>query len=75
MLSFSFLLMALGIALIVHAWRRADSVVGIADQVGAELANKWNGKVRQPKHVWYYVGGGTLIIAGAVLAVRRSPVR
>lgn len=71
----SLLLLALGIALIVHAWRRADSVVGIADEVGAKLANKWDGKARQPEHIWYYLGGGTLILAGVVLGLQRSPLR
>lgn len=62
-----------GIALIVFGTRRADSVTGIANEVGAKLANKWDGQVRQPEHVWYYAGGGALILAGVVAALRKSP--
>ena len=62
-----------GIALIAFGTRRADSVTGIADEVGAKLANKWDGQARQPDHVWYYAGGGALILAGVVAALRKSP--
>ncbi len=62
-----------GIALVVFGTRRADSVTGIADEVGAKLANKWDGQVRQPEHVWYYAGGGALILAGVVAALRKGP--
>lgn len=67
------LLIAAGIALIVYGTRRADSVTGIADEVGAKLANKWDGQTRQPDHVWYYAGGGALILAGVAAALRKSP--
>lgn len=62
-----------GVALIIYGMRRADSVTGIADEVGAKLANTWDGKARQPDHVWYYAGGGALILAGVVVALRKSP--
>lgn len=69
----SLILIGGGIALIVFGTRRADSVTGMADEVGTKLANKWDGQVRQPEHVWYYVGGGALILAGIVIALRKSP--
>jgi hypothetical protein len=62
-----------GITLIVFGMRRADSVTGIADEVGAKLANTWDGKARQPEHIWYYVGGGVLILGGVVTALRKGP--
>jgi hypothetical protein len=68
----SLLLIGSGIALISQGMRRADSVVGITDEVGAKLANKWDGKARQPEHVWYYAGGGALVLAGVVVALRRG---
>ncbi len=67
------ILIGCGVALIVYGMRRADSVSGLADEVGAKLANKWDGQARQPEHVWYYAGGGVLILAGVVAALRKSP--
>ena len=52
--------------------RREDSVVGVSDSVGASVANAFDGKARQPEHVWYYVGGAALIVAGLVVATRKS---
>jgi hypothetical protein len=68
----SLLLIGGGIALIVFGSRRADSVTGMADKVGARLANTWDGKARQPEHVWYYVGGGVLVLVGAATALRKN---
>jgi hypothetical protein len=65
-------LIGLGVALIVAGSRRADSVEGLSDEIGAKIANKWDGKARQPEHVWYYAGGGVLILAGAVVALRKG---
>lgn len=69
----SLILIGGGVALIVYGTRRADSVTGIADEVGAKLANTWDGKARQPDHIWYYVGGGALVLSGVVVALRKSP--
>lgn len=64
------ILIAAGIFVIIMASRREDSVVGVADEVGASVANTWDGKARQPEHVWYYAGGGVLIAAGLFMALR-----
>ena len=66
------LLIGLGVALIIAGTRRADSVEGITDKLGAKIANKWDGKARQPDHVWYYAGGGALILAGLAVALRQG---
>jgi hypothetical protein len=65
-------LIGVGIALIVTGSRRSDSVEGITDEVAAKIANKWDGKARQPEHVWYYAGGGVLILAGVIVALRKG---
>jgi len=39
--------------------------------MAAKAANTWDGAARQPDHIWYYVGGGVLILAGILGAVRR----
>jgi glutamate 5-kinase len=64
------ILIAAGIFVIIMASRREDSVIGVADEVGASVANTWDGKARQPEHVWYYAGGGVLIAAGLFMALR-----
>ena len=66
------LLIILGVATIVIGQRRSDSVAGISETVGTKIANTWDGKGRQPDHVWYYVGGGALILAGTAMALRKK---
>ncbi len=65
-------LIVLGIVIVVHGHRREDSVAGVSDKVGTSIANAWDGKARQPDHMWYYVGGGALILAGVVIGLRKS---
>lgn len=65
-------LIVLGVACIVAGSRRSDSIAGISDEVGAKLANKWDGKARQPEHVWYYAAGGVFVLAGLVVALRKG---
>lgn len=66
------LLLAAGLAVAVMGYRRSESVAGVSDRVGTKIANTWDGKVRQPEHVWYYAAGGVLLLAGGVLFLRRS---
>jgi len=68
----SLLLIIGGIVVIVFGTRREDSVAGVAESVGTDIANAVDGKARQPDHVWYYVGGGALILGGIVVATRKS---
>ena len=65
------LLIVIGVIVIVTGLRRSDSVAGASETVGIKIANTWDGKVRQPDHVWYYVGGGALILAGLAVALRK----
>lgn len=69
---FPIILIIVGILIIVQGTRREDSVVGMADSVGTSVANTWDGEARQPEHIWYYVGGGVLILAGLFGSVRRK---
>jgi hypothetical protein len=70
-LALSLLCFILGITLIILGSRREDSVAGVSDAVGTSIANTWDGKARQPKHIWYYVGGGALILTGVLMALRK----
>lgn len=70
-LTLALLALMLGVFVIVLGVRRSDSATGIADKVGTKVANAWDGKARLPEHVWYYVGGGTLILVGVLLTLRR----
>jgi hypothetical protein len=54
---------------------RQDSLVGHVSSTADSAANSVDGGMRTPKHVGYMVGGGALVIVGAVIAFRRrSPV-
>lgn len=72
--SLAAILVGLGIAIIAIGYRRADSFEGQIDAAAAEVANQWDGKVRQPDHVWFYVWGGVLIASGGVVFFRKKPV-
>jgi len=65
-------LIAAGAVLIYHGHRRGDSIAGLAEKTGKDIANAFDGRNRQPDHVYYYVGGGVLIVAGAWFALRGS---
>lgn len=66
------LLVAIGGYLVYLGNRRADSVAGIAEKAGKDIANAFDGKARQGEHVYYYVGGGVLIVAGIFTALRKK---
>ncbi len=65
-------LIGLGIIVIIVGQRRANSIAGVSETVGAKIANAWDGDARQPDHVWYYVGGGALLLAGVAVALRKK---
>ena len=65
-------LIVVGVIVIGIGQRRSDSVAGISESVGSKIANAWDGKGRQPDHVWYYVGGGVLILAGIAVVLRKN---
>ncbi len=66
-------LIVIGGYLIYLGHRRAESVAGIAEKAGKDIANAFDGKTREGQHVYYYVGGGLLILAGAVVALKKKP--
>ncbi len=68
----SLCLIIVGILAVMQGTRRDGSIVGVTDSVGTSVANAWDGKERQPEHFWYYIGGGLLILAGIVTAVRKK---
>jgi hypothetical protein len=67
-------LVAVGVYVIYLGNRRADSVAGIAERTGNDIANAFDGKTRQAQHMYYYIGGGALILTGAFVAWRKSPL-
>jgi hypothetical protein len=71
-ISVSLCLIVVGLLVIMQGTRRDGSIVGVADSVGTRVANAWDGKGRQPEHVWYYLGGGVLMLAGIAGLVRRK---
>jgi hypothetical protein len=51
---------------------RRNSVAGGVDTAVAKVADKVTGEGHTTDATWYYVGGGVLILAGAVSLTRRS---
>ncbi len=66
------ILIVAGVLVIVMGTRREDSVAGRSESVTTSVANAFDGKARQPQHVWFYVGGGVLIVAGLASAMRKK---
>ena len=67
-----FVLLILGGVLVFQGLSRKDSLIGEAAEVGTDVANAVDGGGRVPDHVIKIGGGAVLIIAGAVLAFRRT---
>jgi LPXTG-motif cell wall-anchored protein len=66
-------LIAVGGYLIYLGNRRADSIAGIAEKTGKDIANAFDGKTRTGQSTYYYIGGGVLIAAGAFVALKKKP--
>jgi hypothetical protein len=66
------ILIIAGVALFFQGMNRRDSLVGRASEAGTNIANTVDGGARQPKHVWYMVGGGALVLIGIGVAASRG---
>jgi hypothetical protein len=64
-------LIIVGAGLIYQGHRRDGSIRGLAERTGKDIANAFDGRTRQPDYLYYYTGGGVLIVAGAWVALRR----
>jgi hypothetical protein len=65
------ILIVLGALLFAQGMSRKDSLVGKASETGTSIANSVDGGTRTPKHVIYMIGGGIMVIAGAIVTFRR----
>jgi hypothetical protein len=65
-------LVIVGGILVYQGLSRKDSFMGQAAEVGTNVANKVDGGARLPKHMVSLVGGGALVLVGAVLVLRRG---
>lgn len=66
-------LIVIGGFLFVQGLNRQDSLAGEASELGTSIANSVDGGTRTPQHVFYMVGGGVLVLIGAVVALRKTP--
>jgi hypothetical protein len=64
------ILIAAGAYLIYCGHRRADSIAGIAEKTGKDIADVFDGGIRRPNYIAYYAGGGALMVCGALVALR-----
>ncbi len=70
--SVAFVLILVGVIVAVFGHRRAESLSGLSNRAGTNLANAWDGGLRVPEHYWLYAGGGLLVLAGGALLLRRG---
>ena len=68
----SIILILAGAALIYLGSQRKQSIAGASESVGKEIASAVDGKPRVADHTLYYVGGGVLILIGAIGAMRKT---
>lgn len=65
-------LIVAGAWLIYSGHRRANSIAGIAEKTGKDIADVFDSRIRHPDYAAYYAGGAVLIVAGALIALRKS---
>jgi hypothetical protein len=58
--------------LLYTGYNRGESLAGKTKAGIAELKNEIDGKARVPDHVWYYIGGGVLVLVGGGMLMRKS---
>jgi hypothetical protein len=66
------IIVLVGVYLLSVGISRRNSFVGHVDTAAANVANSVNGNTSEPTHVFYLVGGGLLILAGAAIGFRKS---
>jgi hypothetical protein len=52
--------------------QRRDSFAGGIDTASTKMANTFGGEGHMADHTWYFVGGGALIVVGALGLFRSS---
>lgn len=65
------MLITVGTYLIYCGHRRAGSLAGVAEKTGKDIADVFDGRIRHPNYVGYYIAGGVLVLAGACVALRK----
>ena len=65
-------LIAAGALLLYQGDKRRNSLAGAAETFGKDVASALDGKARAPEHLWYFAGGGALILVGLMVALRRG---
>jgi hypothetical protein len=64
------ILVLLGGVLVYQGLQRDDSIVGVASEVGTDVANAVDGKGRIPEHYYYIIGGGVIAAVGVGVLMR-----
>jgi len=58
--------------LVYTGYNRAESIAGKTEAGLVDLKNEIDGKTRVADHVWFYIGGGVLIVVGGAIVLRKS---
>ncbi len=61
------LLIAAGSIVAWEGYKRNEALKGQISSSVDKLASNFDGKTRMPEYIWYYVGGGALLLTGLVL--------
>jgi hypothetical protein len=64
------ILILVGGFLVYQGVERKDSVVGVASEVGTDVANAVDGGGRVPKHLFYIIGGAVIAAVGVGAMLR-----
>ncbi|HTQ31249.1 MAG TPA: DUF3185 family protein [Opitutaceae bacterium] len=65
------LLFVAGAGLAWHGLQVRDSLKGKAQDAGADVQKAWNGGVKVTDATWFMIGGGVLVAAGVVVALKK----
>ncbi|QYM79416.1 DUF3185 family protein [Horticoccus luteus] len=60
-----------GAFLLYKGFQREDSLAGKLDTASTKVANSVDGGTHVANHTLYLVGGGVLVVLGAVVALKR----
>ncbi|HXA14543.1 MAG TPA: DUF3185 family protein [Opitutaceae bacterium] len=69
--SIALVLIIAGAGVVWHGFQVRDSVKGKAQDVSSDVQKSWNGETKITDATWFMAGGGVLLAAGLVVALKK----